>query len=154
MLSRPLEGRGAEKGAPSGHSHHGNDQRPHAVAVLGSWNVPCSTGFLPPRLRLCFLFPFCHAPSENESVVEPGSPWGAVCRASGVWEAEGRVSFQAVAQLFSSLSCLGYQTLAKSLIFQACCFLNCCQGLRLEYRWVSFPSGPCHLDITMAIILP
>ena len=39
-LSRPLEGRGAEKGAPGGHSHHGNDQRSHAVAVLGLWNIP------------------------------------------------------------------------------------------------------------------
>ena len=71
-----------------------------------------------------------------------------------MWEAEGRVSFQAAAQLFSSLSCLGYQTLARSLIFQAGCFLNRSQGLRLEYRWVSPRSGPCHLDITMAIILP
>ena len=47
-----------------------------------------------------------------------------------------------------------FEARVRFLLFRGYCFPTNSKGLRTECRWVSSPSCCCHLDITMAIILP
>lgn len=147
---------------------HGND-RPcpdgrftccgYPWIMEGYLNPVCKPFSFLPNHRLCFLFPFCHALSENINVYQANCPlgdlqslWGrGTGRRFPWWRA---ASGHSSAVFYLSLPCDRNEALVRFLIVRGRCFPTSSKGLRAECRWVSSPSCHCHLGITMAIILP
>lgn len=139
FVSAPWRARGREGGHPVGTAIT-KRPAPHAVVVAARGTFSEALAFFP-HLRLCFLFPFC-APSENrERLVEPGSLWGAVCRASRMWEAGGGVPSRPRLSCFLVLSSW-VPNPGRVSHFPSLLLSKLLSGIKAWCRWVSSPLVP------------